>query len=134
MKNRLIYTLQSVISLTFGAIIYILFRKNTYLHGFLNISTPLLSNIEFFADNLIRYALPDFLWCYSFTMMIYAVLMPQKKKGIYAGVFCAFSGIFWEILQKLSVVSGTFDLIDCAMYIFASYYSYKIYNKRENFK
>ncbi len=131
MKIRLKYTLYSFLSLLIGGVIYILFRSDTYIHSFLNITTLYLSNTDFFGDEIIRYALPDFLWGFSLSMMVYAVLLPNKKKSIYAGMLCAFLGTLWEILQKLSIVTGTFDIIDCLMYISSAVFSYIIYNKTE---
>ncbi len=130
MKNRCFYIIHSFLSIFIGAFIYIVFRSNTYIHNFLNIKEPLLSNINFYGDQIIRYALPDFLWCYSFTMLIYAILMPVKNKSLIVCISCIIFGILWEILQLLSIITGTFDLIDCFMYILAAIISYIIYIKR----
>lgn len=129
MKHRLPYILQSLISLTIGGIIYIFLRRNTYIHFIFNIPREFYCNISFPFDNFIRYHLPDFLWCYSMSMALYSILLP-KKSNISICVISMLFGIGLEVLQYLSIISGTFDFIDCIIYVLAAIISNIFYKKR----
>ncbi len=133
MKRRCYILVHSVVSLTIGLSCYLLFRRNTIIHKILNCQDLFgLSEKRFFADCQLRYYLPDFLWCYSLSMLLYAVWYPQNKIHLIP-IFSAFFGIVWELLQLLSIVNGTFDLADCTIYILASAFSYYLF-KREKSK
>ncbi len=134
MKKRCCYLIRAVISLCLGLCIYLFFRQGTYIHKILTISNGFwLSEINFFWDSLVRYALPDFLWGYALSMMLYALWLPKKKIYLISYVSASL-GVMWEILQLLSIAKGTFDIIDCGMYILASWISYISYKKREKSK
>ncbi len=133
MRKRCYILVHSVVSLMIGLFCYLLFRRNTIIHKILNLQDLFgLSEKRFFADNLLRYYLPDFLWCYSLSMLLYAIWYPQSKIHLIP-LFSALLGILWEFLQLFSIVKGTFDLADCTMYILASAFSYYLF-KREKSK
>ncbi len=130
MKSRCYCILHSIISLMVGVSIYVLFRKNTYIHTILNISPDMFFGYSsFLLDELIRYALPDFLWSYSLNFGLYAIYLPKNKGKIIIPITVSLLGFCWEILQKFGLTSGTFDIIDCLMYVGASMVSCIIYLK-----
>jgi hypothetical protein len=60
----------------------------------------------------IIYSLPDGLWVYSFSAMLYLIL-GEDFKGINKILFAPFIVLCGlEILQYLKIISGTFDFID----------------------
>ncbi len=130
MKSRCYCILHSIISLLVGITIYILFRKNTYIHTYLSISPDMFfGNNKFLLDEVMRYALPDFLWSYSLNFGLYSIYLPNNKWRIIIPVIVSILGFCWEILQKAGLTNGTFDIIDCVMYVGASMVSYIIYLK-----
>lgn len=131
MNSRFYYFSHSIIALLIGFTDYILFRKGTYLHNWFNITeSDTFYDLSFFGDVFLKYYLPDFLWAYALTMALFAVVLPKSKKHYIFIIFVSLFGITWEILQKLSFVSGTFDIIDCFMYIIAAIIADLIYLKR----
>ncbi len=130
MKSRCYCILHSIISLLTGLVIYILFRKNTYIHSALNIFPDMFfANDNFLFDEIIRYALPDFFWSYSLCLGLYSIYLPTGKGKVIIPATACSLGIGWEVMQKLGIASGTFDIIDCLMYVGASLVSYIIYLK-----
>ena len=121
MKKRVKYIIFSISALLLGLGDYLIFRKDTYLHSFLKTPQDFgLSNISFMFDEFVTYALPDLFWSFSLAMALIALYMPEKRgvSAIVAAV--SFFGIAWETAQLIGITSGTFDLIDCGMYIISS--------------
>ncbi len=131
MKNRVSCILHSVISLGVGGLIYLLFREETYLHSILHMGDGILAGGHFPGDFLVRFYLPDFLWAYSLTMALYAVLLPRKN-SILVVITVGGVGIAWELLQLGGCVSGTFDVFDCLTYLSAAILSNFIFLIRTN--
>ncbi len=127
MKFRCKYIIHSLTALIIGLAIYILFRRNTYIHSFLNLTDTVYLNVPFYGDIFIKFQLPDFLWGYSLTMALYAVLLPKNSRLPF--FITIFFGTSFEILQHLHIVSGTFDFLDCIMYFLAALISNIVYNR-----
>ena len=110
----------SLVSLILGLLIYIFFRKGTYIHTLLKIEHPFgLSDLIFFGSDFIKYYLPDFLWAFSLTNALITVSDKTKKEVFIIGFAVILLSALWEILQLLKIVSGTFDFVDCFIYLFA---------------
>lgn len=121
MKYRLYYIkcclFHSVLSLSFGFAIYLFFRDNTYIHRIIGqyLSIPFLGDFDFFGIHFFRYYLVDGLWAYSLTFALSAFIN-QRTAAVISSLF----GIWYEFLQMLHIVNGTFDFIDCIMYLSSS--------------
>lgn len=112
--------LLSLVSLILGLLIYIFFRKGTYIHTLLKIhSSFCLSELNFIGSDFIKYYLPDFLWAFSLTNALITVSDKTKKEVFIIGFAVILLSALWEILQLLKIVSGTFDFVDCFIYLFA---------------
>jgi hypothetical protein len=62
--------------------------------------------------NWIIYSLPDGLWVYSFSAMLY-LIWNENYKSIQKILFLPFIVLCgMEILQFLKIINGTFDIID----------------------
>ena len=124
MKCRFIFFSLSFFSVLLGLLIYIFFRSETYIHLFLEKFFAFDALFFSLADNSIidflRYYFVDFLWCFS----LLCILSGFSQK------FCVFNlvtvsavsvslGIFFEFLQKVGYISGTFDYLDILMYVIA---------------
>ncbi len=132
MNNRIRYLIHSSVSIMLGATIYILTRSRTHIHDLFHMPT-LFSNAEFFGDDFVRYAAPDFLWAYSFASALHAVFNGQNRKLVCFTVLL--TGAAFELLQKLSIISGTGDMIDVIMYPTAAIIAdYIFFKKKENKK
>lgn len=110
-------------SLIIGCIIYIVFRPDTYI-------SDLFDNIIFieklritFSEsncNFLRFYLPDYLWCFSLSCGLIAILA-HKLSDIFICVTVALMcGVVWELLQLLNITSGTYDYLDILMYLLAT--------------
>lgn len=110
----------SVFSLILGLLIYIFFRKGTYIHTFLKLNDVFnLADSSFFGSDFIKYFLPDFLWAFSLSNAFIAISNKTKKEVIVIGFVVIILAVLWEVLQLFEIVSGTFDWIDCFIYFFA---------------
>ncbi len=132
MNNRIRCFVHSVTALALGGIIYLLFRDRTHIHDALHMPA-LLNHTKFIGDDFVRYTLPDFLWAYSFACAFHAILCGKKRMLIFFTV--VLSGGIYELMQHLSLISGTGDLLDAIMYILAAVIANFIFSKkRENEK
>lgn len=126
LKNRVFSAIQSAVALVAGLFIYLFLRSDTHIHSFLSAySIPLLSNIKTLEANgvffdFLKYYFADFLWGFALAAAL-CTIAPQfsKKHIIKSGLISFACGLVFEILQKFSVVGGTFDFADIFMY-FAS--------------
>jgi hypothetical protein len=74
------------------------------------------------------YVLPDFLWAFSFTLVLLAIwLNCEKYKYFFIAVPC-FLGVLSEIMQYLSLISGTFDIYDLIAYLTAYFSALILYS------
>ena len=118
----------SAFCLILGLAIYTFLRHGTYYHEFLpqgirayfsNISNSVPDN---FITDFIRFWFVDFLWGVSLTFALISVLTEATKKKLISAACVSFAaGVVYELCQLFSLVSGTFDILDVAMYAAASF-------------
>ncbi len=123
-KNVLI--LFSIICITFGGLIYLIFRPRTLLM-FYCIPNTFISkldklnyyiNIKINIPDFLIYNLPTALWTISY--IIFMQLIWYNNKGIYRFLWIYTFPFFLcliEILQIISFVPGIFDVLDILSYI-----------------
>ena len=110
----------SILALSLGLLIYIFFRNGTYIHSLLKIRNSFgFSHLTFFGSDFIKYYLPDFLWAFLLTNALMAISNNTKKEVFIIGLIVIVLSIVWELFQLFEVVSGTFDFLDCFIYILA---------------
>lgn len=106
--HKFICILLCLISLTCGFLAYVFFRPDTYFHDSVQKIVKLPENI---ADSLItyifKYYLSDFAWAYSLNVAL-SLIHSLKTSAIISFSF----GVIWEIMQKMKIVKGTFDIVD----------------------
>ncbi len=110
-KFYIICILNSFISLLIGVIVYILFREQTYINKLLSFAFHFSESV--FIDFL-RFYLVDALWAYSLVFSL-SIFINEFTAGAISFIF----SFVWEIMQKYSVVRGTFDILDILMYLSA---------------
>ena len=123
MSKRKKNILFSLISLIVGSLLYILFRKNTYIGGILNGIENIYISRErylFQVSDFFKFYLPDFLWGFSLGCGLIAIHNPRIKGVIICASYSFLCGLIWELLQYLEVLSGTGDIHDVIMYLLAS--------------
>ena len=110
-------------ALSFGFLLYVLFRPNTYVGSLLNgwaYIDIIRQMSSFFASDLCKFYLPDFLWAFSLGCGLIAIYTP-KTTGVVVCALCPFlCGLTWELLQHFALLSGTGDIVDIIMYFLAS--------------
>ena len=126
MKKQIV--LGHLFTLTFGGLVYILFRQDTlkmfsWFDSF-NL-LEVLTEIRFFTLPLsehlphwLLYSLPDGLWLFSYISVLLVIWGNTiSKQNIYWLLLVPVIAIFSEIGQFFKVISGTFDIIDLIFYI-----------------
>lgn len=119
MKKRFNWILYSFLSLGIGALLYGLYRQDTYIGkligNIVQISLPISSAFSALA----AWYLPDYLWMFSLTCALFAIMLPKGKTLLIWGGVSFFAGAVWEALQRMQIVSGTADLWDVFLYSMA---------------
>lgn len=98
-----------------GVLVYVLFRPNTLALSWLSMNAP-LAGCSFWGDDLIRYYVPDTLWCASLCMSLFRLHLPNKKTASLIAFSALLLGCVWEWLQTGGSVAGTGDFMDCLAY------------------
>ncbi len=137
MKNRVFYTITSIILLCCGGLLYIIFRENTYIAEIFSV-LPAINVLQKSASNIklefFKYYLQDFLWAVSLNLALFIVIEPTFKQGVICSVITFLFGTLWEILQYLEIISGTSDICDILMYFMATIFAILIFIKKEKLK
>ena len=86
------------------------------------------SNIEL--PNWIIYNLPDFLWVFSFTSLLFIIWNKKiEKENVFYILFPMGIGVLSEFGQLFSIINGTFDKVDIIFYVFGGLSSIYIISK-----
>jgi len=120
MSSRLKLIFHFFISIAIGAGIYLLFRPQTllvfkwikifgieeilFLRNVVDVNTP-----KWFI-----YSLPDGLWVYGSTILMWAIWHDKFVFWLYIPIICA---LLTEVLQMIGSICGTFCLIDVVFYL-----------------
>jgi hypothetical protein len=67
--------------------------------------------------SLVRNFIPDACWAFSFTYAFFLLWKNERTRWVQIIPIVLFIG--FELLQKFAIITGTFDLIDCVVYIIA---------------
>jgi hypothetical protein len=134
-KNILTYVLLPII---IGGLIYIVSRSKS-LKMFdwfekINLSNEIGIIRDYFSSvqlpNWIIYNLPDLLWVFSFTSLLFIIWNKRiEKENILYLLFPMGIGVLSEFGQLFSIINGTFDIMDVIFYVFGGLSSILIINK-----
>jgi hypothetical protein len=138
-RIRNIYGLLSLLTLTLGISIYLLFRdfNNMILFSWVTkpnfLETTLLPlNSSVFTD-ILRYNLPDMFWFVSAILLLRFIWLKNfKVQTIYILSFYVI-GLVFEISQLSKIVPGTFDWLDLIFFGIGAFVEgllYKIFISR----
>lgn len=114
-KETRLCLLHAVTALGLGLLLYLFLRQNTYLHTLLetvwHFEVPNIlyrsSYLQFAANRL-----GDFLWAYALCFALYRLLSPFQHRLLFAVLAANALGALLEYLQKVQILSGTFDPLD----------------------
>lgn len=115
MNYKKIYTLNAVISVAAGGLIYLLFRPHALFLSWLSVDSP-FAEFSFFGDTLVRFYLADFLWCYALCFSLFRLHLPSNKNAVFISLCAFLFGCLWELLQYMGHAVGTGDCFDCVAY------------------
>lgn len=141
MKNRKIretFILNSVIALFLGAIIYLLFREDTFFSNHVRryVSFPkvLTNALPNEIGVFIKYYLADMAWAYALTFAVGAVFEGDNGQLLLSGIISLGFEALVEEFQKTRWIPGTFDWKDVALEAAASVFALILikYIEREN--
>ncbi len=102
--------------LALGAVIYVLFREPVVFTSPIvpkhTIPLPLISLPDNVLYNILKYQVPDALWCTA--LLIYSSNIGNRLLKIIAIIM----PVAMEVGQSIGIIPGTFDIIDMAVYLF----------------
>jgi hypothetical protein len=134
-KNILTYVLFPII---IGGLIYIVSRSKS-LKMFdwfekINLSNEIGIIRDYFSSvqlpNWVIYNLPDLLWVFSFTSLLFIIWNKRiEKENIPYLLFPTGIGVLSEFGQLFSIINGTFDIMDVIFYVFGGLSSILIISK-----
>lgn len=138
MKRLINILIFVVLPISIGGLIYIISRSKS-LKIFkwfekVNMSNEVALIRDQFSifklPNWIRYNLPDLLWVFSFTSLLFLIWnMKISKESIVYLVIPMGLGIISELGQLFSIVNGTFDKLDLFFYLLGGLFSIYIISK-----
>ncbi len=123
-KRNSIIALNIVLPLVIGLLIYIFLKHGTYINVLFNYESDIYLT-GFFGNAVISWA-TDILWAYSLSFLLFALSAPFKRKYPILITEIIFF-IIMEMLQKYSIITGTFDIIDIAAEILAMLFVFTLY-------
>lgn len=143
MKKQLL--LSSVVTLTIGSLIYILFRTES-LKVFVWLDSlsclPIAENMREFTlemvdgvPNWMLYSLPDGLWLSSYICSMLLIWKNRITKESQGWIFCMpIIAVLSEAGQLFKIIPGTFDWMDVMMYFLGTLFPLAIYKKTKTNK
>ena len=117
-KKTILYFV-ALVSIFIGAILYIVYRENTYISKVAEyfVDTNALRNLLPIKENkVILYYLPDFLWAFSLSAWLHIILKPQMIGSLLCAFFSGVYGAAYELLQYYELIKGTGDVVDIILY------------------
>ncbi|MBP3626833.1 MAG: hypothetical protein J6J39_02155 [Clostridia bacterium] len=117
------FSFVGIFSLLLGALIYLIFRKETIFSEFFSNSQVvcyLQGLVKNFKCDFIRYYLADFLWALSLSCGLHIVFNPQMRGSFACSVIVVLFGASYEFLQYKKIINGTGDLADVCLYLLAT--------------
>lgn len=126
-RIRIGYVFSALISLFLGLVIYLVFRRGTYLHILLpeivDLKFEYLREVTKYSVYIyfLKYYFVDFLWSLSLSFSLISVVNFKKiSRVVTVSIVSILWGILFETSQLLSLAKGTFDCFDIFMYILAA--------------
>ena len=130
MTNRTKISLQVVLPLLTGGLIYILFRADNLLmfrwfdklgaSDFISVCRQHTIG-QFSLPTWLIYSLPDALWVFSFTSLMLSIWRDKfSVQSIFWILVAPTIGLLSEIGQAVHLVRGTFDFSDLTLILIAS--------------
>jgi len=128
---KLFFTLNVLLPIILGGIIYLSFRKDSLLmfHWFdiigLSFVVEFLRSIfyqsKIYLPNWFLYSLPDGLWLYS-SVFFFSYLWQNEKKNyfIFWCLICPLLAIGSELGQLFNIIQGSFSNLDLLFYFFGT--------------
>ena len=107
--------------LLLGLVLYLFLNREAYISKVIYDIVPIKSS--FFSDNIfvkiLRNYGADLLWSASFTMIIQTILLCDKKRSYFL-ILSSLLGVFYELMQRFGITTGTADIVDVIVYIIGS--------------
>ncbi len=114
-RRILFYGINILLPLLVGGIIYVVFRRDSYIAAFfsetigINIGQHMLPE---WLNTVVRNYLSDVLWAYSLTFALSALFKYNRRNTVIVFMICIVFVVAIELLQMTNTFSGTFDIVD----------------------
>lgn len=117
-KRVLFYGINIVLPLLIGGIVYVVFRRDTYLAEFVFEIIGLKQKeiiLPAWLSFIVRNYISDFLWAYSLAFALSSLFQYKRRNAVIVFVICVVFALTIELLQNTRAFSGTFDVVDIAL-------------------
>ena len=125
-REHIFWLLHIVLPIVVGGLMYLQFRPDTYLSSLIyrgmGISAPALTETSPAGQAVLAFLrnfLCDMLWAYALTMTVAWIL----EQPIVVLVICCAMEMGIEWLQKIQILSGTFDPVDIILECFTTIFA-----------
>ena len=115
------------ISLIIGAVLYCCIRTESNIYCIINQMIQ-LPDVDVETLRFLSFYLPDYLWAFSFSCFLYLIYGRSEKGSVICSVLVCILGSVFEGAQAKGIISGTGDVVDIFLYIFAVLTAYIIHN------
>jgi len=137
MKGRKRYTLiffcvNIAVPIILGALIYLFFRKDTYISIFISkyLALPNPESVfSPFIEKTLKNYFADTMWAYSLTFSVLLILGYSKKNLFITFGVCSIFETTIECLQKTKLFHGTFDVLDIAFELITTIFALLVIKK-----
>lgn len=119
--ERIRWMICSFFALGLGALLYGIYRQDTYIGGIISSVISISLPVNGFFSEVAAWYFPDCLWMFSMNCALFAVMLPKGKEVLLWCAVALFVGVLWETLQFFDFISGTADLWDILMYSMAAF-------------
>ena len=122
-RTRLCFILCGALSLLLGLGVYLLLAEKAYVSRFISglfARRVSLRGAEGLFLEILRCWGADFFWAFSLCSFWHAIRLPTKRRSLAIALFTVLFGGAFELLQALSLTTGTADLFDLLAYIAAA--------------
>ena len=126
-KNTHFYLWNILGSLLLGLVIYLILRPQSYISQAIysvfpcGIGNAANQNGGHILLRLLNNFGPDMLWAYAMTFTVMLILGDGKRKWIQCACICMALETGTELMQKAGLLSGTFDPLDIAVEVIATW-------------
>lgn len=118
-RNIIVYCTTGLVSIIVGLVIYLLYRRETYIAQFILPKVFTDNQFNFANRDFIKFYFVDYLWGFSLSCGLHAIINPMKSGTLICTFVVFICGLIYEIFQYTDIIKGTGDMVDILLYLLA---------------